>query len=215
MKKYIFDSHLLLYALVAIVMSACNNNNNTAETDKSSNQALNQLPDSVIKHEMSVDEMIQGDMVFKDTVSPEFKSKFQKVVNAYLSMKQGMVNDNWKEVDQQATQMRTLLNDIPDNTLSGEAQLFWKEKKAFLQEHLALYREAENEAAKRKNFVFLSSALIKSVKAFGAGNQKLYVSYCPMANDNRGAYWLSQTKQIQNPYMGQKMPNCGEVKEEL
>jgi hypothetical protein len=36
-----------------------------------------------------------------------------------------------------------------------------------------------------------------------------------MANNDKGAYWLSQIKEIQNPYMGQKMPNCGEIKKVL
>lgn len=57
--------------------------------------------------------------------------------------------------------------------------------------------------------------MVKSVKAFGYGNQKLYVDYCPMANNNKGAYWLSQTKEIKNPYLGKKMPKCGELKKEI
>ncbi|RLD80475.1 MAG: hypothetical protein DRJ10_07365 [Bacteroidetes bacterium] len=27
-----------------------------------------------------------------------------------------------------------------------------------------------------------------------------------MADDNKGAYWLSSNKEIQNPYFGQQMP---------
>ncbi len=46
-------------------------------------------------------------------------------------------------------------------------------------------------------------------------NKPLYVDYCPMANKNKGAYWLSQIKEIQNPYQGQKMPRCGEIKKVL
>ena len=36
-----------------------------------------------------------------------------------------------------------------------------------------------------------------------------------MAFDNQGAYWLSNAKQIRNPYFGEKMLTCGEVKEKL
>ena len=31
----------------------------------------------------------------------------------------------------------------------------------------------------------------------------------------RRATWLSETKEIKNPYLGKKMPTCGEVKEEM
>ena len=36
-----------------------------------------------------------------------------------------------------------------------------------------------------------------------------------MALDNAGAFWLSEHKEILNPYMGQAMLTCGEVKETL
>jgi len=44
---------------------------------------------------------------------------------------------------------------------------------------------------------------------------KLYRQYCPMAFQNKGAYWLSSEKKIMNPYFGDKMLHCGVVKEEF
>ena len=32
-----------------------------------------------------------------------------------------------------------------------------------------------------------------------------------MAFDNKGAYWLSEEKEIRNPYFGSKMLTCGET----
>ncbi|MBA4167053.1 MAG: DUF3347 domain-containing protein, partial [Chitinophagaceae bacterium] len=66
----------------------------------------------------------------------------------------------------------------------------------------------------REHFEMLSKDVYDLVKAFGAG-QTLYQDFCPMYNDEKGASWLSETKEIQNPYMGQKMTTCGSVKEEL
>ena len=43
----------------------------------------------------------------------------------------------------------------------------------------------------------------------------LYLEYCPMANNNEGAYWLSNEKQIKNPYFGDMMLKCGSVKETI
>jgi hypothetical protein len=60
-----------------------------------------------------------------------------------------------------------------------------------------------------------SSSLFSLVKAFGATNQTAYYQRCPMANDNKGAYWISQEKEIRNPYYGEKMLKCGENKETL
>ena len=51
------------------------------------------------------------------------------------------------------------------------------------------------------------------VKAFGAG-QPIYHDHCPMYNENKGGtMWLSETKEIKNPYLGSEMPKCGTVEE--
>jgi hypothetical protein len=50
------------------------------------------------------------------------------------------------------------------------------------------------------------------VKTFGAG-KKVYYDHCPMAFNNKGANWLSESAAIKNPYMGTKMPGCGSVEQ--
>ena len=42
----------------------------------------------------------------------------------------------------------------------------------------------------------------------------VYKDYCPMAF-NEGAYWLSEYKEIKNPFYGDKMLTCGSVKGEI
>jgi len=44
---------------------------------------------------------------------------------------------------------------------------------------------------------------------------EIFKTFCPMANANKGGYWLSNEKAIKNPYMGQKMLKCGSVKETI
>ena len=69
--------------------------------------------------------------------------------------------------------------------------------------------------AQRKAFSALSDNLYKSIKAFGLGGKEAFYEYCPMAFNNEGAYWLSDEQKIKNPYFGEKMPSCGEVKDTL
>jgi hypothetical protein len=79
-------------------------------------------------------------------------------------------------------------------------------------EHIGM--NAGNIKHQREHFDMLSQDMYKLIKTFGAG-QTLYYDQCAMYNDNKGATWLSETKEIQNPYMGKEMPGCGTVKEEL
>ncbi len=42
----------------------------------------------------------------------------------------------------------------------------------------------------------------------------VFVQHCPMALDE-GAMWLSTSKNIRNPYYGDRMMECGEVQGEI
>ena len=65
----------------------------------------------------------------------------------------------------------------------------------------------------RKLFSTLSNEMATLVKGGKLSMGMLYLEYCPMANGNTGAYWLSNETEIKNPYFGDKMLKCGSVKE--
>jgi hypothetical protein len=67
----------------------------------------------------------------------------------------------------------------------------------------------------RKTFASLSTEMKTLVKAGQLSKGELYLEYCPMANNNTGAYWLSNEKEIKNPYFGDAMLKCGSVKETI
>ena len=81
--------------------------------------------------------------------------------------------------------------------------------------------EAKNVAGtsdlgeQRKAFSSLSNEMKALVKDGKLASGSLYVEYCPMANNNEGAFWLSNEKQIKNPYFGDAMLKCGSVKETI
>ncbi|MNY17937.1 hypothetical protein D3C86_1512860 [compost metagenome] len=69
--------------------------------------------------------------------------------------------------------------------------------------------------AQRALFSDLSNDFIARVKASGLNSGEVYVEYCPMALNDKGASWLSNQKDIKNPYFGESMLTCGEVKETI
>jgi Cu(I)/Ag(I) efflux system membrane fusion protein len=60
-----------------------------------------------------------------------------------------------------------------------------------------------------------SDVFYKTLKSFGLMGKTVFYQFCPMMNDGKGAYWLSETKDIRNPYYGEAMLTCGETKETL
>jgi hypothetical protein len=67
----------------------------------------------------------------------------------------------------------------------------------------------------RKFFASLSNEMTTLVKASTLSMGEVYLEYCPMAHGNSGGYWLSNEKEIRNPYFGDKMLKCGSVKETI
>ena len=64
----------------------------------------------------------------------------------------------------------------------------------------------------RNHFKNLSIYLTNAIEVFGI-HEKVFVSFCPMADDNKGAYWLSKEENVINPYFGNAMLTCGEIKQ--
>jgi Protein of unknown function (DUF3347) len=64
-------------------------------------------------------------------------------------------------------------------------------------------------------FDTLSSAIFGLLKNVRAKNANVYREYCPMAFNEKGAFWLSNETEIKNPYFGKKMLECGEVTDSL
>jgi Cu(I)/Ag(I) efflux system membrane fusion protein len=61
-------------------------------------------------------------------------------------------------------------------------------------------------------FEQLSTAMIDALKE---PSEPLYRIHCPMANQDKGADWLQASEDLRNPYFGDMMLRCGEVKETL
>ena len=99
--------------------------------------------------------------------------------------------------------------------LEEEANIYWLEQLNVLQAHTKKITESTDVEAQRKQFGFLSDALINSIEAFGTTGVALYVQHCPMAFNNQGGDWISLEEGIRNPYFGDKMMKCGLVKKEF
>ncbi len=111
---------------------------------------------------------------------------------------------------------------VKDALVATDAAKTQKAAKAFLEvntnEALTPALEAivatTDVAVQRTAFESLSMNMYNLVKADGA-NIALYKQYCPMAFNNKGAFWLAAEQEVNNPYFGDRMLHCGSVQEVL
>jgi len=63
----------------------------------------------------------------------------------------------------------------------------------------------------RAHFVILNKNLVALASNLESLDGAIYVQQCPMADNNKGAVWLSTEQEIRNPYFGDAMLACGSV----
>ncbi|MCB0536694.1 MAG: efflux RND transporter periplasmic adaptor subunit [Chitinophagales bacterium] len=140
-----------------------------------------------------------------------FKEQLTTLVTTYIDLKDALVADESKKASQYAKELVEKANNIDMTQLKGAAHVFWMGHLKTIQSHAEKIIESTDIEEQRKQFDFLSQALIKSIKVFGVSGAVFYVQHCPMANNNYGADWLSVQSEVKNPYFGDKMMKCGSI----
>lgn len=146
--------------------------------------------------------------------SDAFKNQLELVFSEYIQVKESLVNSDSKSASSAAEELNITLSKVDMKKVKGEAHIFWMKKSEELEHQTTLIQNSNLITEQRNAFGKLSKSMIAVTKSFGIGGQS-YEMYCPMANSKEGAYWLSTENEIRNPYYGEKMMGCGEVKNEI
>ena len=189
MKSIIFG-----LAIIAATFAACNNTNDPVKETTGSDTAQKNVPQT--------------------TVSIKQASGTEVVTN-YLQLKNALANDNAKDAATAGKSVAETIQKIDTASLTADQQKVLADVKDDIKEHGEhIGNNGDKIEHQREHFEMMSKDVYDLVKAFGS-DQTLYKDHCPMYNNNKGADWLSEVKEIKNPYLGKKMPTCGTVKEEI
>ncbi|MCF8218584.1 MAG: efflux RND transporter periplasmic adaptor subunit [Bacteroidales bacterium] len=153
--------------------------------------------------------------VEKFEVSTEFQQQLTRFYRDYIKMKNSFVDTDPDKVNEHANQLQNSLENIDMSLLEGEAHMQWMDYLKILKKDLNTIAGSSDIEVQREAFVTFNPAFYKAVKAFGLIDVKAYYQFCPMANDDKGAYWISEQKEIRNPYFGDEMMSCGENKDTI
>lgn len=142
-------------------------------------------------------------------------ASIKSILERYLQLKNALVADNSKEAASAGTALATAFKNFDRKALTAEQLKVYQDVEEDAREHAEHIGDNGGKIDhQREHLVILSTDIYDLVKAFGSPNP-LYKFFCPMANDGKGAMWLSEAKGVKNPYMGKKMPTCGSIKEEI
>ncbi len=199
MKRTIFISAVVIFSITACTDPKNNTNTETISSTEETKKAEETKTDTAKKKE-------------------ETKASFpvKEMLSAYLQLKNALASDNGKDAATAGNSIVTILAEVDMNSINPEQMKSYMDISGDLKENAEhIGANAGKIEHQREHFELLSKDITDLVKTFGNGGQTLYKDFCPMANNGKGAFWVSEIKEIKNPYLGSKMPTCGMVKEEL
>ncbi|HEY2721590.1 MAG TPA: DUF3347 domain-containing protein [Chitinophagaceae bacterium] len=195
---------LVFAVITCFVFIACNNTNKTPGqkdmpnmTMDSTKKVFDSTPVPEIAHSFSVD--------------PKLTVSIKTIVNQYLQIKNALVNNSGSEAAKSGKAMAETISKMDTSLFTTEQKKIYDGLEEDLKENAEHIGKSGGDIDhQREHFVMMSEDIYDLVKAFGSG-QTLYQDYCPMANDDKGATWLSETKEVKNPYFSGNMNECVKV----
>ncbi|GEP98548.1 DUF3347 domain-containing protein [Chitinophaga cymbidii] len=198
-------------ALSTVIFAACNNSG--TKSDDGHNHDSAATAGEAMKHEAPSDEsVVEIKPQFAD-VDGKVAASLKPIFDHYIHVKNGLAADNASEAAAGAKAMDEALAQVDKSAMTPDQQKLYTENEDDLKEHADhISKNGGNIEHQREHFVQMSEDVYALAKGFGGG-QALYHDFCPMYDNNKGAMWLSESKEIKNPYFGDKMLTCGTIKE--
>ncbi len=151
----------------------------------------------------------------KTAISAEAKKSLQPLYKDYFEFKDALTKDDFNSAKKALLAFEKSFNKINMSVFKGESHKVWMNYQTELKKQTLHATHIKNIKELRMTFEPISNVMIAMTKAFNPLTESVYVQFCPMANSDKGANWLSKENKVVNPYFGASMIKCGEVKETI
>lgn len=212
--KHIIVSIIILTAVISCKQSP-NKNSEVKIQDSTSISETKTSPshDSAVSAESVIAHDQKTETVKTETQPQNFS--IEPIVKDYLALKNALVADNDKGAANAGKKLLSTLKNVDVKSIPSSKQKEYQEIADNIKENAEhIGDNAGKIDHQREHLASLSKDVSDLIALFGS-SQKLYQDHCPMYNDGKGAVWISETKDIKNPYYGNQMLNCGSVKKEF
>ncbi|WP_051285171.1 DUF3347 domain-containing protein [Aequorivita capsosiphonis] len=178
---------IVFFAIIGIAFTSCKDNSKQNEAELEV-VTVDNTADATKTYEVA-------------EVEAEFNDpKVEAVFEQYLNIESALINTNADQTASESSKLMTLLKEMNADEATQNA--------------VSAMADSKDVKVQRENF----EALTAGVEAMLQGALKsgtVYKQYCPMAFNNKGASWISTSRDILNPYFGDKMLKCGRVDAEI
>ncbi|MBS3921987.1 MAG: DUF3347 domain-containing protein [Nitrosarchaeum sp.] len=141
-------------------------------------------------------------------------NQLKAVFDNYFTLKDALVKSDGSLASTHAKELLNVLNLVEMNKLSAEAHTVWMKILNDLKEDAEHINETKEISHQRDHFMSLSKNMYELIKVAKTA-EPVYYQFCPMANNGKGANWLSKEIGVKNPYYGSQMLTCGKTVETI
>jgi hypothetical protein len=156
-----------------------------------------------------------------------FNQSFEKLLNGYLALENALTDYDTAKANSSAKELVALSDSLKTGEIKGDTS---GAIKATAENYTGTISGSckglmgeTDLVKKKKEFQVISDALYDLIRTVKYDRQKIYHQHCPMAfNDEEEAYWISNSNEVVNPYLGRKHPkykesmlHCGDITDSL
>lgn len=139
-------------------------------------------------------------------------NQLSPVFDNYFAVKDALVSTDGTLASNKAKALLTTMNDVKMGELPMDVHTVWMKVMKNLKADTKQMSETNDIAKQRETFITLSKNMYDLMKVSKTATPTYY-QFCPMANNGKGANWLSKENEVKNPYYGSMMLTCGSTKE--
>ena len=141
-------------------------------------------------------------------------NQLKAVFDSYFSLKDALVKTDGTVASAKAKDLQTAINAVKMDKLAMDVHTVWMKVLNDLKEDAEHINGTKDISHQRDHFMSLSKNMYELIKV-AKPTETVYYQFCPMANDGKGANWLSKENGIKNPYYGSQMLTCGRTVETI
>jgi copper chaperone CopZ len=141
-------------------------------------------------------------------------NQLNAVFDSYFTLKDALVKTDGNQASLKAKELKAAITAVQMDKLSMDVHTVWMKLVNGLTEDAEHINETKDIAHQRDHFMSLSKNMYELIKV-AKTNDAVYYQFCPMANNGKGANWLSKEAGIKNPYYGAQMLTCGKTVETI
>lgn len=201
----------IIYVIIftALLFTACKNGTKNSDTEVIQKK-------EVINKDKNNDSSSfneEGDQKAASEISVPKNTATTEIIDGYLQLKNALVATDSGKAAEAGKVILTAFSNFDMTTLSDSQHKEYMEiaENAIEQAEHIVKSHIEHQ---REHFEVLSNDINDLIALLGT-DKTLYQDFCPMYNKNKGGIWISETKEISNPYFGNKMLKCGRIQKQF